>query len=67
MRQKRARHRAALLHLGKNMRNRALQVAATAAAILFSAPFATAHELWTLIGDADADADSANRRPRRGE
>jgi hypothetical protein len=27
----------------------------------FSAPFATVHELWTLI----ADADSANRRPLR--
>lgn len=48
------------------MRNRVLQVAATAAAILFSDPFATAHELSTLIGDADADAASANRRPRRG-
>jgi len=39
-----------------NMRNRVLQVAATAAAVLFSAPFATAHELCTLIADADADS-----------
>lgn len=43
-----------LLSKTSNMGNGVLQVAAAAAAVLFSAPFATAHELCTLIADADS-------------
>lgn len=49
------------------MRNRVLQVAATAAAVLFSAPFATARELCTLIADADSGQVLLQRGPACSE
>ncbi|MDP9602811.1 UNVERIFIED_ORG: beta-lactamase class D [Variovorax paradoxus] len=49
------------------MLNRVLRVAATAAAALLSVPFATAHELCTLIADADSGKVVLQRGPACAE